>query len=392
MEPFTQQDYRARQERVREELGRRGLAGLVLFDAISIRYLSGFAFIPTERPIALVLARSGEAGLFVPLLEAEHAKKAPAVDRVRSYPEYPGRRHPMHFLADLVTELGLRGHRLGADRMRYGGFGYRGPSLAELGVAREWLDAGDVVETMRLVKEPKEIEVIRECARWGDLAHRKLQEYSGPGRREMDVASRASREATAAMMAALGPDFRPEGQTGAHAGFRGQIGPNSALPHAVNLNLAMSPGDTLVTGAGAEIWGYHSELERTMFVVEPSAEQRRFFQHMLNLQDIALEAIRPGRTCADVDREVERYFEEHGLMPYWRHHSGHNIGLNYHEPPFLDVGDETPIEPGMLFTVEPGLYVEGLGGFRHSDTVLVTDTGIEFVSHYPRDLDSLIVG
>ena len=85
------------------------------------------------------------------------------------------------------------------------------------------------------------------------------------------------------------------------------------------------------------------------------------------------------------------YFEEHDLWPHWRHHTGHAIGLRYHEGPFLDSGDDTEIRPGMVFTVEPGLYSPELGGFRHSDTALVTEDGIEILTYYPRDLASLII-
>ena len=86
------------------------------------------------------------------------------------------------------------------------------------------------------------------------------------------------------------------------------------------------------------------------------------------------------------------YFEENDLLPLWRQHTGHAIGLRNHEAPFLDVGDHTPVEPGMVFTIEPGVYQEGLGGFRHSDTVVVTDDGIEILTDYPRDIESLTVG
>ena len=89
-------------------------------------------------------------------------------------------------------------------------------------------------------------------------------------------------------------------------------------------------------------------------------------------QQVAFEALRPGVTCADVDGAVMRYFEEHDLLPYWRQHTGHAIGLRNHEAPFLDLGDPTPIEPGMVFTIEPGVYDPEVGGFRHSDTVAVT--------------------
>jgi len=179
--------------------------------------------------------------------------------------------------------------------------------------------------------------------------------------------------------------------TGAHAGYRGQIGRNSAIPHALAGNLVFERGDVLVTGASAPVWGYLSELERTMLLGEPTPEQERMFAHMVALQDVAFAAIRPGRPCSEVDGAVRAYFVEHDLGSHWRHHTGHAIGLRYHEGPFLDAGDHTEIRPGMVFTVEPGLYSPELGGFRHSDTVLVTDDGTEILTYYPRDLPSLII-
>jgi Xaa-Pro aminopeptidase len=178
---------------------------------------------------------------------------------------------------------------------------------------------------------------------------------------------------------------------GATAGYRGQIGRNAAIPHALANNIVFADGDVLVTGANAPVWGYNSELERTMVIGRPTDEQQRMFEHMLRLQDIALGALRPGVACADVDRAVRAYYEQHDLKRYWKHHSGHAIGLRYHEGPFLDLGDTTTIQPGMVFTVEPGLYAPDLGGFRHSDTALVTEDGIEVLTYYPRDLESLTI-
>jgi Xaa-Pro aminopeptidase len=106
---------------------------------------------------------------------------------------------------------------------------------------------------------------------------------------------------------------------------------------------------------------------------------------------MAFAAMRPGGRCSDVDRAVRGYFEEHDLMQFWKHHTGHAIGLRYHEGPFLDVGDDTVLAPGMVFTVEPGLYAAELGGFRHSDTVAITEDGIEMMTYYPRDLESLTI-
>jgi Xaa-Pro aminopeptidase len=195
------------------------------------------------------------------------------------------------------------------------------------------------------------------------------------------------------MMDAIGPIYRAQSTygTGASAGYRGQIGRNAAIPHALANNIVFRDGDVLVTGAGATMWGYNSELERTMVIGKASDEVKVMFDHMLALQETAFDAIKPGRPCSDVDKAVRAYYEAHDLMPYWKHHVGHNIGLRYHEAPFLDIGDQTILKPGMLFTVEPGLYAPNLGGFRHSDTVVVTEDGIEIYTYYPRDLESLTI-
>ena len=145
----------------------------------------------------------------------------------------------------------------------------------------------------------------------------------------------------------------------------------------------------LVTGASAPVWGYLAELERTMFLGKPTDEQRRMFDHMLAVQDLTMESIEPGKLCSAVDVEVQAYYKEHDLMQYWKHHNGHCIGLRYHEGPFLDIGDHTEIKIGMVFTIEPGLYSAELGGFRHSDTVVVNENGVEMLTYYPRDIGSL---
>ena len=128
-----------------------------------------------------------------------------------------------------------------------------------------------------------------------------------------------------------------------------------------------------------------------MFIGEPSKEQRRYFEHMINLQRIAFETLGPGVESSEVDHAVRAYYEGEGLWETWRHHVGHSLGQRIHESPFLDAGDSTVLQPGMVFSIEPGLYVPGLGGFRHSDTVVVTEGGIEVLTYYPRELDELII-
>jgi Xaa-Pro aminopeptidase len=389
---ITAEEHRARCDTLLESARSEGLTGVVLFDPYYVLYYAGFAYVPTERPIALVLGADGTRTLVVPRLEVEHAESKATLDRVEHYLEYPGEPRAEEVFRRTLTTMGLTGV-IGADQDGYPWIlGYRGPTLSELSGASvvrlvERLDA------QMAVKSEAEIALIRESVRWGNLAHRLLQRYTEVGATETEVSQRASGEATFAMLDAIGEIYRAQSfvSSGAHAGYRGQIGRNSAIPHALAGNIVFTEGDVLVTGASAPVWGYLSELERTMVIGEPSAEQELMFEHMLALQDLAFAAIEPGASCSDVDRAVRAYFDEHDLMPNWRHHTGHAIGLRYHEGPFLDSGDHTEIRPGMVFTVEPGLYAPDLGGFRHSDTVLVTESGIEILTYYPRDLESLII-
>ena len=386
------EEHRARCDSLLERLEGEGLAGVVLFDPFYVLYYAGFAFAPTERPIALVLAADGTRTLVVPRLEVEHAEAKAALDRVEQYDEYPGEPRAETVLERVLADLGVS-KRIGADQDGYPWIlGYRGPALSELAGA-EVVRVAERIEEQMAVKSDAELALVRESVRWSNLAHRLLQRYTRPGVTETEVAQRASAEATFAMLDAIGEVYRAQSffSSGAHAGYRGQIGRNSAIPHALAGNIVFREGDVLVTGASAPVWGYLSELERTMVIGEPSAEQERLFGHMKALQEIAFDAIRPGATCSDVDMAVRAYFAQHDLFPYWRHHTGHAIGLRYHEGPFLDSGDHTEIRPGMVFTVEPGLYAPEVGGFRHSDTVLVTDDGIELLTYYPRDLESLVI-
>ncbi|HLE15392.1 MAG TPA: Xaa-Pro peptidase family protein [Anaerolineales bacterium] len=385
-------EFEERCQRLVGEIRDRGFSGVVLFDSYYILYYSGFAFIPTERPIAYLLNAAGESALFVPRLEVEHAQANSVVGRVDHYVEYPYNPHPMEVLRKVLGEMGITG-RYAADQDGYPWiFGYRGPGLSELTGDKPVRIAGWVEDQM-MIKSPAELALIRESVKWGHLAHVLLQRYTRVGVSETEASQHASTEAHRALLDTIGPLYRSLSQyeEGASAGYRGQIGRNAAIPHSLANNLVFQAGDVLVTGANAPVWGYNSELERTLIVGPANDQQKRMFEHMLALQQTAFDSLRPGVSCSDVDRAVRAYFETHALMPFWKHHTGHAIGLRYHEGPFLDIGDDTVIRPGMVFTVEPGLYAPELGGFRHSDTVVITEEGLEILTYYPRDLDSLTI-
>ena len=388
-------EFRQRAERLLQIVQEQNLRGVLLFDSVNILYFSGFAFIPTERLIAFALSAAGERAMVVPRLELEHAQAEAELDRVAHYAEYPGDPHPTTVLRQLLTDMDIitAGERIGADRNGYPWiFGYEGTPLDML-TGMEFINLQSQINRMQAVKSAAELALIRESCRWTHLAHTLLQRYTAVNETETAVGLRASQEATLAMLDAIGPLYRSQDiwSSGPSAYYRGQIGRGAAIPHALANNITFQPGDVLVTGAACPVWGYNSELERTMFIGEPDDRQKELFRHMKTAQEIAFAAIKPGARCRDVDTAVRAYYDKHDLMPYWKHHSGHAIGLRYHEGPFLDTGDETVIREGMVFTVEPGFYDANIGGFRHSDTAAVAHDGIEILTYYPRDWPSLVI-
>jgi Xaa-Pro aminopeptidase len=383
-------EHEQRRERLLDQIKRVGASGYVLFDASYIQYFTGFWFLSNERPVVYVQSVGGDAAIFVPEFEVARTRAETDFDRIEAYPEYPGVEHPMTILARLLADLGIAGV-IAADQDGYPGIlGYQGPPLSEV-TGASVRSVADAIERMLMRKSATEIELIRESGRWCAHAHRLLQEYTRPGVTEAEASVRAGAEATLAMLEELGDAFGGQlgSNDGVKAGYRGQIGRRSAWAHAIAHNIEFEPGDMLVTETGAPVWGYNAELERAMIIGPPSDEQRRLFDHVVASQQVAFNALRPGVTCADVDGAVMRYFEDNDLLPYWRQHTGHAIGLRNHEAPFLDLGDHTRIETGMVFTIEPGLYDDTLGGFRHSDTVVVVEDGIELLTSYPSDLESL---
>jgi Xaa-Pro aminopeptidase len=373
-------------------LAQHNFAAACIFGRVNLVYLTGYHFQQTERPVVLVVSAAGEVGLLTPALEADHAAATPTIGRVVAYPEYPGVRHPMAYLGDLLTTLQVDVTKLTADAAGYPPiWGYQGPTLAALvGHATSEAVAPFLLHH-RSIKSSEVVALVRRSAAWGHYAHAVMQALIRPGANEVEVGQAASRTATLELFAAAGDRYRNHdwGVVPIHVGFK--AGPGTAIPHPMGASRPMGQGDLIVTWATAKMAGYHAELERTLILGEASSEQRHFFEAMCQAQQIGIAAMRPGVRCAEVDAAVYNFWEREGLLTYVRHHTGHGLDLEIHAPPFLDRGDPTMLEPGMLFSVEPGLYVPGLGGFRHSDTVLITETGHEMLTWYPRDLASLII-
>jgi Xaa-Pro aminopeptidase len=383
-------EFAERRARLNEHVRTIGATGYVISNPAYIAYLTGFRFLSTERPTVYLQNAAGDDVIFVAEFELERTRAEADFERIETYPEYPGLEHPMRILARVSADLCLRG-TIAADHDGYPGIlGYLGPKLSEV-TGAEVIDIAARIETMLARKSPAEVELLRESGRWCSHAHRLLQEYSVPGSTEAEASLRAQSEATLAMLADHGSRGLLGAGDGVKAGYRGQIGHRSSWAHAVAHNIKFEPGHVLVSETGAPVWGYNAELERAMVIGEPTDKMRWLFDHMLGARNAAFDAIVPGATAADVDGAVNAYFDKHDLTRYWRQHVGHGTGLRVHETPFIDVGNPEPLLPGMVFTVEPGLYDSEVGGFRHSDTVAVTEDGYELLTDYPDDLESLVI-
>ena len=161
--------------------------------------------------------------------------------------------------------------------------------------------------------------------------------------------------------------------------------------YSIGIPKMIEKGDVLVTGAGSDVGGYGSELERTMIVGEPTSKMERYFEVMVKAQDASIETLGPEVKCSEVDRASNKVIKDAGYTSLIRHHTGHGIGLEGHEPPYLDIGNDEELKPGMVVSIEPGIYELGYAGFRHSDTAVITEDGYELVTYYPRDIESLTI-
>lgn len=393
---ITTREHEERVAALKQVLESAGFAAMCVFGPTRVSYLTGFHFAATERPVALVVPVDGDPHILIPRLEMDHVRQqARQLEHVRTYPEYPGGgsgKHPLHHLQDLLVDTGVANARLTADLDGYEHrWGYRGPPLSQV-LGRAVETHLEFIDDLRIVKSPAEVALVREACVWGDRAHRAMQDLMVEGASELAVSQTASMATTAEMLERLGERYVPKAREGRPANAMFIRGSNTANPHGLHGSGGLQRGDVMITGAFGVVGGYESELERTMFFGRPTEACVRYFDAMLAAQDVAFAAIRPGRTCADVERDVSGFISgELGMGQYLRHHTGHSFGMEGHEHPFLDLDDHTPIRAGMILSVEPGIYVPGLAGFRHSDTVLVTEEGCERLSLYPRELAELVI-
>jgi len=370
---------------VRMAARQRGLRALLVSTPANTYYLTGFRAVTYTRPVILVL--TDEPVLVIPELEAAHAQSRSWVRDIRTYSDLQlgglAGKSPLHLALDLAVEV-LHAQGVTAAGFEPGGLTYEGHAYLREAFRRV-RPIGGLVEERRMVKDEGELALIRKGCVLAEHGMAVEVDASTVGTGEIAIMA----EGNAAMLREAAKRF-PDDEVSAES--RPVSGEKTVLPHSIPSGRTLHAGDVVIHGTGCAVNGYYSEDERTIFVERASAEQRRYFEVMLRAQEAALATIRPGIPCRDVDRAARGVIEEAGLGAAFIHRTGHGIGIDYHELPFFAPGDETVLAPGMVMSVEPGIYIARVGGFRHSDTVVVTAEGCETLTAYPKDLDSLIVG
>jgi len=323
----------------------------------NVRYLTGF---PHPEDAQVLIAPEGAFLLTDPRYpEAERESRIPA--RVLKREEREA------LFQDLRGRVGFE-----AEHLPYAAL----ERLRELSPA-EWVPTKGVIERLRLKKSPEEVARIRQAQALAERALERALALLRPGVEEREVA--------------LEIEFflRKEGAEGVAFPPIVASGARGALPHAGASEKRLEPGELITLDLGAKVAGYHSDMTRTVALGKPSPEMRRVYEAVQEALEVALQGLKPGRTGKEVDALAREALGRHGLDRYFVHSLGHGVGLAVHEGPGLSPYTEEVLEPGMVVTVEPGVYLPGVGGVRIEELVLITEDGIELLSRFPRELSIL---
>jgi Xaa-Pro aminopeptidase len=356
----------ARLAQARSAIGAAGIDALLVTPGADLRYLTGYDAVPLERLTCLVVRAAGDPVLVVPTLERPAAEASPARSlEIRDWGETDD---PVALVAALVRgarRVAVDDHMWAEKVLRFRA------AMPEV----DQVLAGGVLGSLRMRKSPAEVAALRDAASAIDRVHARMGEWLRAGRTEADVAA----DVTTAILS--------EG----HARVDFVIvasGPNGASPHHEVGDRVVRPGDPVVVDiGGTSAAGYCSDSTRTYAVGEPPP--REFldsYDVLLAAQQAAVEHVRPGVTAASVDAAARSVIEAAGLGDLFVHRTGHGIGMETHEQPYVVAGNDLDLEPGMAFSVEPGVYHPGRFGARIEDIVVVTADGAERLNLRPREL------
>jgi Xaa-Pro aminopeptidase len=355
---------RARIERATAQAAQEGLAGLLVTPGSDLVFLTGYDPLPLERMTLLVLVPGRDPVLLVPALERAAALAGPGATAMEVVGWSEGD-------DPYMTAAGL----LSAGRLAISDQAW---ASHVLGLQRAAPDAsfttiGTAIPLLRAVKDEDELERLRAVGAAADAAFAEIVAVPFEGRSELEVA------------ADLAVALRATGHETVDFTIVGS-GPNGASPHHDVGERTIRSGEAVVLDFGGHMAGYCSDITRTVVVGEPSVELRRVHEIVRTAQQAGVDAVRPGVPCEEVDAAARSVIEEAGYGERFIHRTGHGIGMDVHEPPYIVTGNGTPLRPGMTFSVEPGIYLPGRLGVRIEDIVAVTEDGVERFNRAPHEL------
>jgi Xaa-Pro dipeptidase len=357
-----------RTEQLAAALKQGGLAAVAVVPGANLRYLAGLDLHMNERLAVAFFPAAGQPAMVLPALEAPRAQAQARVPmRFYTWDDAAG---PYDALRRCAADLGLDGARVGVEYTAMRVLELRGIEQAAEAQAE---DATDILASLRMVKGAGELAAMREAARIVEAALRAAIGQVRAGMTERELAEIWEREMR---LAGGEPSF-------------GSIvagGPNGANPHHSNGDRPFQPGDLIVLDGGALCDGYASDITRTIALGEPGAEARRVYELVLAANAAGRAACRPGASGDAIDRAARSVIEAGGYGPQFLHRTGHGLGLEVHEPPYIVAGSHAPLVPGTTFTVEPGIYVAGRYGVRIEDDMVITADGAESLTTFDRDL------
>ncbi len=342
---------------------------VVLVPGPNLRYLTGLTMHLSERPTLAFFPTQGSPALLLPLLESQGlAEGLRSEMQLLPYTDEEG---PQGAFAAAAAALELSGKRLGVEFLQMRVLELR--RLEQVAPGCHILACEAFLQELRARKDGPELEQMRHAIRLTEDALSATMARVHPGQTEEEIAT----ELRVAMLRAGAEEV---------AFITAVAGPRTASPHANSSSRPLERGDVLIVDCGAVYGGYVADITRTFAVGEIPAEIKRVYAVVQAANEAGRAAVRPGVTAQEVDRAARRVIAEAGYGEYFIHRTGHGLGLEVHEPPYIVEGNEGLLQPGMTFTVEPGVYVPGLGGVRIEDDVVVTSAGAETLTTYPRQL------
>jgi Xaa-Pro aminopeptidase len=357
--------YAERLARASEAAERSGLGALLVTPSADLVYLTGYAPLPLERLTCLVIRPGRDAVLLVPELERPLAQAAGLAKNAEllSWGETDD---PYRTVRGVVGEVErvacsdrmLAGHLLGLQATFDG---------------TRFSPANDVLGPLRAIKDSREVNLLKRAARYADETFARLLQTRLETRTERQVAHQL-----AELLIETGSEEVAFTIVGS--------GPNGASPHHEPSGREILAGDTVVMDFGGRSGGYCSDVTRTVAIGTSSPHMREVYDIVHEAQDEAFRAVKPGVAAHDVDRAARDVIERAGYGELFVHRTGHGIGLEEHEAPYIVSGNEEPLRPGMCFSIEPGIYIPGEFGVRIEDIVVVTGEGARRLNNAPRDL------